>query len=88
MWEGERRIRRMGVFYPDWSEGPSEITFELKPYRSLGKKTPGRGTCKYNNPGMEKHPASMIEHHKLGGQVMGGWVRDQEVVPCSLAGCG
>lgn len=78
----------MGVFYPDWSEGPSEITFELKPYKSLGKKTPGRGTCKYNNPGMEKHLASMIEHHKLGGTSDEGWVRDQEVVPCSLAGCG
>ena len=74
MREGECRIRRMGVFYLDWSDGPSKITFELKSYKSLGKKIPGRGTCKYNNPGMEKHLASMIEHNKLGGQVMGGGV--------------
>lgn len=61
----------MEVFYLEWLESPSKITFELKPYKSLRKDISSRRTGKYKDPGMEKHFASRTEHSKLG------WIKRQ-----------
>lgn len=73
------------VFYLDWLEGPSKITFELKPYKSLGKDISSRRTASTRILGWKNILPVCLSTANWGESRDSG--KEGRGTPCRPAGC-